>query len=202
MREYAREFLDNIVGVVLVDSASPQQVDELPGFRAEFNEDKRTAWSHLFWEKIRVNTGWERLLGHCTAQVPNDVAFEAGQYNAEQCRPDYEGADIGELMDFETAANQAARLTTFGKVPLLILSKDPTRVITGMSPDAVAGLPIWDREQETLKSLSPTSWRVIAHGSGHGIHHDRPDLLVKEISRMFSYLRGGPAPPFGTTDTE
>jgi pimeloyl-ACP methyl ester carboxylesterase len=202
VREYAREFPDNIVGVVLVDSASPQQFDELPGFRAEYNADRRTAWSDLFWQKIRIATGWERFLGHCTADVPKDVAFEAGQYQAQQCRLAWEGGDIGELMDLETAANQAARLTTFGKVPLLILSKDPTRVITGMSPDAVAGLPIWDREQESLKSLSPASWRVIAHGSGHAIFHDRPDLVVKEISLLLSYLRGGPAPPFGTTDTE
>ena len=129
-----------------------------------------------------------------------DVAFMAGQYNAQQCRPAYEGGDIGELMDLETAATQAARLTTFGSVPLLILSKDPTRVITGMSPDAVAGLPIWDREQEALKSLSPVSWRVIARGSGHAIFHDRPDLVVKEITRLLAYLRGGPTPPFGTTD--
>lgn len=202
IREYDREFPDNVVGVVLVDSASPQEFDELPGFRASYDEEKRKAYSELYWEKIRVWSGWERLLGHCSARVSNDEAFMAGQYNAQQCRPAYEGGELGEFMDLENAAGQAARLTTFGKVPLLILSKDPALVITGMSPDAVAGLSVWDREQEALKSLSPVSWRVIARRSGHQIFHDRPDVIVNEISRLLAYLRGGPVPPFGSTIAE
>jgi pimeloyl-ACP methyl ester carboxylesterase len=198
-REYAREFPADLAGVVLVDSASPQQFDELPGFRTSYDEDKRNAYSDLRWEELRVFSGWERLTGHCRARVPKDVAFMVGQYNAQQCRPEYEGGDLGEFMDLEDAARQAARTTSFGKIPLLILTKDTGRVEQGMSPNAVAGLPVWEREQEGLKSLSPASWRMVARGAGHQIYHDRPDVVVVEISRLILYLRGGPTPPFGTT---
>jgi hypothetical protein len=53
-----------------------------------------------------------------------------------------------------------------------------------------------------MKSLSPLSWRVIARNSGHAVHHDRPDVLVAEITRLVAYLRGGSSPPFGRTTTE
>jgi hypothetical protein len=105
-------------------------------------------------------------------------------------------------MDFEAADKQASRLTSFGRIPLLILSRDPNRRREGMSANAIAGMPVWDREQESLRALSPMSWRVIARGSGHDVYHDRPELLVAEVTQLTEYLRGGAAPPFGSTVTE
>jgi pimeloyl-ACP methyl ester carboxylesterase len=183
-REYAREYPAEVAGVVLVDSASPQQMDELPGFRASYEEDKRNAMSDLHWEELRVWSGWDRLTGHCRARVPKDVAFIAGQYNAQQCHPDYEGGDLGEFLDLDDALKQAARLTSFGEIPLLILTRDTGKIQSGMSHDAIAGIAVWEHEQEALKSLSPQSWRVIARGAGHQIYHDRPDVVVVEISRL------------------
>jgi hypothetical protein len=92
-------------------------------------------------------------------------------------------------MDFETAGKQAARLTSFGKVPLLILSADPDVRSRGMTANAIAGRPAWEREQEALKSLSPLSWRVIARGSGHKIYRDRPDASLAEMSLLVRHRR-------------
>ena len=202
VREYAREFPAEVAGVVLVDSTSPQQIDELPGFRASYEAELRDAPAQLRWEKLRLWSGWERLMGRCHGRPTKDLERMAGHYDAQECRPEYVGSDLGELADFETAGKQAARLTSFGNKPLLILSKDPNLRKKGMAPNAIAGLPVWDREQEGLKSLSPLSWRVIARGSGHGIYHDRPDLVVAEFAKLIGYLRDGPAPPFGRTSTE
>jgi pimeloyl-ACP methyl ester carboxylesterase len=201
-REYVREYPAEVIGVALIDSASPHQIDNLPGFRASYDADRRNATYDLMWEKLRVWSGWERLTGHCRARVPQDVAVMAGQYNAQQCRPEYVGGDLGEFMDLETAMKQASRLTTFGNIPLLILSQDTNRNTGGMKPIQIADLPVWAREQRALMSLSPLSWHVIARGSAHEIYHDRPDVVVAEISRLILYLRGGPSPPFGSTMTE
>lgn len=65
-----------------------------------------------------------------------------------------------------------------------------------------AELPVWVREQEAVKSLSPLSWRVIARGAGHGVQHDRLDVVVAEMTCLIGYLRGGPTPPFGSTVIE
>lgn len=202
VREYAREFPAEVAGLVLIESSVPQQIDELPGFRQSYEADKRDKIRQLRWEELRVWSGWERLTGRCHETPAKELQYLAGQYDAEMCRPTYEGGDVGEFMDFETAANQAKRLTSFGNAPLLVISEDTGLRRKGMTANAIAQMPVWDREQESLKQLSPFSWRVIARDSGHFVHHDRPDVLVTEMTHLIDYLRGGPAPAFGSTVIE
>jgi pimeloyl-ACP methyl ester carboxylesterase len=202
VREYAREFPAEVAGVVLVDSTSPQQIDELPGFRAGYEADKRSMSRDLWIDRLRVSSGLERLLGNCHDTPGKGLGGFANLFNAKTCRPEYVDTDFGEYRDFETSAHEAARLTTLGNKPLLVLSRDPATINPGMTSNGIAGLKIWDKEQELLKSLSPESWRLIARGSGHKIYQDRPDVVCQEITRMIEFLRGGPQPPFGTTRTE
>ena len=131
-----------------------------------------------------------------------ELQYLAGQYDAQMCRPEFVGGDESEFPFFEATCQQADRLKSFGQVPLLILSQDPDRPRDVMTANAVAELSVWSREQEALKALSPLSWRVIARGSGHGVQHDRPDLVVAEMTRLITFLRGGPQPAFGSTKIE
>ena len=201
VREYARQFPAEIAGAVLVDSSSPQQIDELPASRASYEAGKRSATSELWHDRLMVWSGWERLRGGCQETPGKGLQNMAGQYAAQTCRPMFVDGELGEYLDFETSAQQAARLTSFGKLPLLILSADPNVQDKSMSANAIAGRAVWDREQEELKSLSPLSWRVIARGSGHKIYQDRPELVLAQMSIVVNYLRGGQIPPFGSTAT-
>ena len=200
---YLREFVGrdpaHVAGVVLLDSSSPEQVDDLPGFRAAFEAGKRSRPREVFWTRLRVWSGWERLLGGCRGNSPKGLQHLEGHFAAKRCRPDYVGGNLAEYMAFETAAKQAGQTTSFGRIPLLIISEDPDR--SGMSPDDLAEQPAWSREQERLKDLSPLSWRVIARGAGHGVSDDRPDVVVEEVKRLLDYLDGKSTPPFGTTST-
>jgi len=199
VREYAREFPADVAGIIFVDSASPQQIDELPGFRAQYEADKRNAARELWSDRLRVWSGWERLSGHCRETPGKGLQALSPLYEAKACRPRYVDGELGEYLDFAVSAREAARLISFGNKPLLILSRDPKNRKTS-DPDT--GSSIWDREQEGLKSLSPASWRVIARRSGHKIFQDRPEVVTAEIARLIEYLRGDPAPPFGSTVTK
>lgn len=199
IREYAREFPTEVVGAVLIDSSSPRQIDELPDFRKDWEADKRDAPRQLRVEQLRVWSGWDRLTGNCHDQPSPEEASLASQYDAEMCRPEYVGEEDNELPFYGASFKQADRLATFGNIPLLVMSKDPSLAKT---PTEIAERPIWDREQEALKSLSPLSWRVVARGGSHSLHHQRLDLVVAEITRLIGYIRGGPAPPFGSTTYE
>jgi pimeloyl-ACP methyl ester carboxylesterase len=199
VREYAREFPAEVAGVVLIDSSSPHQLDEIPGERASYEEDKRNQGRELMWEKLRVWSGWERMMGDCRDEPSKELAYLAGQYNALMCRPAYVGGEDSEIADFDTSLQQAGRLTSFGDVPLLVLSRDITLSEKNQTPQAIARNQVWDREQEASKSLSPLSWRVIARSGGHSLHHQRLDVVVAEMTRLIQYLRGGPKPPFGST---
>jgi pimeloyl-ACP methyl ester carboxylesterase len=124
VREYAREFPSDVAGVVLVDSSSPEQLDELPGFRQSFEENLRRAQHNLWHDRFRVWSGWERLSGACKTTPGKGLAGLQGQYDAQACRPAYVGTDLQEFLGLETSAAQAARLTSFGYVPLLVVSRD------------------------------------------------------------------------------
>jgi len=200
VREYAREFPAEVAGVALIESSSPRQIDELPGFRASYEEEKQEAKWELWKDRLLVWSGLQRLLGQC--QVPaKDFPGWAGQYNAMACRPDYVDTDEGEFNYFEESSKQAGRLISFGNIPLLVITRDPD-LRKGMTPRGLSYIPVWEGEQEGSKSLSPLSWRVIARNSGHMVPLDRPDVIAAEMTRLITYLRGGPAPPFGSTTTE
>ena len=202
VREYAREFPSEIAGVVLIDSSSPQQIDELPGWREGYEADKLAMPRQHFWEAVRVWSGWERLTGNCHNEPSPELKYLATLYDAKMCRPEYVGGEDAEFPYFEDICKQAGRLTSFGNVPLVVISKDPGKFRQGMTADDLAELPIWDHEQELLKSLSPLSWRVTAKGSGHGVHHDRPEIVVHETEKLIGYLQGTTAPAFGSTMVE
>ena len=202
VREYVREFPDEVVAVALLDSSSPHQVDELPGSRAWYDGEIRNRPKQLKWEKLKVWSGWPRLIGECHESLPPALDRYQAAFDAEQCRPKYVGGDVDEFLNFETSGREAERLTTFGDRPLLVISQDPDRSKTGWTADAIAGQPVWNREQEVLKTMSGRSWRVIARGSRHHVHHDRAEVVLREIERLVTYVRGGAAPPLGTTSVE
>jgi pimeloyl-ACP methyl ester carboxylesterase len=203
VREFAREHPSELAAVALLDASSPEQLDELPGSRAWYTAGLQSRPRAAQWEKLSVLLGWKRLLGRCHSDPPPGLDRLRGAVDAEECRPRYVGADLAEWLDFDTAGKQAARLASFGDIPLLIVSQDPDRPKSGWTADAVAAQPIWAREQEHYKSFSTRSWRVVAHNSGHHVHHDRPDVVIGELNRLLAYLRhGSGAPPFGTTTVE
>ena len=192
IRAYARQFSKEVVGAVMIDSSSSAQVDELPGWRTDWEQDVRKLPAEIWKDRLKVWSGWNRLTGNCHNAPSKELEYLAAEYDAKTCRPEYAGEEDNELPYFENSFIQAARLTTFGDIPLLIITRDTQ---SGKQQNDL----IWDREQEQFKSLSPRSWRIIAKSAGHGVHHDRPEIVTTEIERLFGYLQGGPAPPFGTT---
>jgi len=192
IRAYARQFQNEVAGAVMIDASSPAQFDDLSGWRSDWEQDKRNLPGEIRKDCLEVWSGWDRLTGKCHSHPSKELTYLAAEYDAETCRIEYAGEEDNELPYFKESFDQAARLTTFGDIPLLIITRDTQ---SGMEKDD----PIWDREQEGLKSLSRRSWRTIARGAGHGVHHARPEVVTSEIESLLDYLQGGPAPPFGTT---
>ena len=154
-------------GVALLEASSPQQIDELPGWRKSWGRRRPRSKPHIVERQAEAMVG----LGSCAWELPDykrarqDMPY-IGQYQALQCRPGYVDADDSELPDFDTSAREAAGLREFGRIPLLIVSRDPSKVSTG-APDRIANEQVWQQEQEYAKHLSPLSWRIVAKGSGH-----------------------------------
>ena len=105
--------------------------------------------------------------------------------------------DEDELPYFDESSQQAGRLKNFGNIPLLVISRDTDAKNSEVTAEDFARSAVWEKEQEASKTLSPLSWRVIAHGSGHIVPIDRPDVVILEMTHMIYYLRGGPARRLG-----
>ena len=94
------------------------------------------------------------------------------------------------------------RTGPFGDLPILIFSRDGA----GPLPNAIRAkvAEVQFSLQESLKSLSSRSRRIIARGSTHYIQIDRADLLNREVSGFIRQLRGDAPPPsdYGSTRTE
>jgi len=63
---------------------------------------------------------------------------------------------------------------------------------------------VWQEMQREIAGMSTRGQQIIAQESGHMIHHQQPELVVREIQRMVEIYRGrtGPAAyarPLGCT---
>lgn len=193
VREYAREYPNELDGVALIEASSPQQIDALPGWRTSWGEDQRDRERNLWKDRLKEWSGWDRLTGNCRVSLGDQDRPFLGQYQAMQCRPGYVDTDEAELPDFDTSSKQAAGLHSFGQIPLLVISRDPLHEAAD-TPKDISATRIWQQEQEESKHLSPISWRVIAKGSGHMVPFDRPELLVSQLTLLVDYVRTGDGP--------
>lgn len=198
VREFARRFPSEVAAMALLDASSPDQLAALPTFRASYEEGLREYAANRRREKLRLWSGWARLKGECGIGDSNESAEINGQYAAMMCRPAFAGGEDIEYPYFAQTLQQAGRLARLEKLPLLIVSRDPAAE-SDTSAKVRAEEAAWGGEQEKAKALSPLSWRVIAKGSGHGVHHDRLDLVAEQLTLLLAYMKGGSAPPFGTT---
>ena len=201
VRQYAREYPNELAAAALIDASSPHQIDEIPGWKAGWQEDQKERRRDLWRDELKVWSGWDRLTGACHIEVSQEDRSFAGLYQAMMCRPAYVDSDESELPDFDTSSKQAARLDTLGSIPLLILSQDPSRSPQNADASEREFRRIWAQEQEDSKRLSPSSWRVVAARSGHMIPLERPELVIKELTLLVAAIRDQEKPPYGTTST-
>jgi hypothetical protein len=71
---------------------------------------------------------------------------------------------------FEETPRQAARLASFGRRRLLVVSRDPAAE-KDRSAESVAQERAWAREQKENEGAFAAQLAGVARGSGHGVHH-------------------------------
>jgi len=113
------------MGLVLVDSTPPESFDRVPSNRETSEQFEKRHHAALLW-RFKDAIGLSRLMGRCGASLSASLKAYQAYAEAAACRPEYETSWLGEMDAFETSAKEAAN-TTFGDLPLLIISQDPDR---------------------------------------------------------------------------
>jgi hypothetical protein len=107
---------------------------------------------------------------------------------------------LGEIDSLDRSSDETIH-TTFGDLPILVLSSDPARNLADHRSQAM--VDAWGRMQTDLEHLSTHGQRIIAKGSSHYIMLERPDLVEKEVPLFIRQVRGSaPWAAFGTTISE
>jgi pimeloyl-ACP methyl ester carboxylesterase len=180
VRMYARLFPTEVAGVVLVDSAHPDQQ------RHRSPEQQRAIATFLRVLSLKAETipfGVSRLMGWC-GNGPADIR---PMLRTVECRWGPWQEHVAEEGLFEESAEGARRAGPLGNIPLVVLSHDPEKLYPApggsLRPDKELN-PRWEGLQSELAQLSTDSSRSIATGSGHYIQYDRPDLVIEAVKKL------------------
>lgn len=179
LRSFISDYNEDILGVVFVDVSHPDQINRFPKETGLFF-DKTPAWLINFANAI----GIVRLFFIPT--YPNTDKNDPINIQLKALGPKSISAAVEVLQSFKSITNEAAKISTFGNIPLTI--------ITGASPERYKYLKnsilekqfnnIWSELQKDLLKLSSDSKQILAKKSGHIVQMEEPEIVIESIYEM------------------
>jgi pimeloyl-ACP methyl ester carboxylesterase len=162
VRVFAHEYPAEVAGVVLIDAMSPRQATESALAAPPATTGQR---SGLSLPTLPARFGVLRLLAGPLGLDPRTVTPRAVQTTLDEGR------------GMAASLAQAGAITTFGDLPLIVLSR-------GLKSD-----PKWQEMQAEMLQLSTNSRQLIADASGHSVQMDQPQAAVGAIVAMVERTR-------------
>ena len=178
VRVFTHDYPADVAGVVLIDSMSPS------GAKASNSDRTAESDSHSFadWAlTLPARTGLLRLLSGPLDTYHGLAPERANAYSAFSMRPGSFQAWLDEGKAMPQSFVQAGAVTSFGAIPLIVLSRGLTK-----EPDAE-----WQRIQTEFLGLSSNSQQLFADRSGHNVEIDQPEAAVGAIQKMIDLTRHG-----------
>lgn len=195
VRLFAYQYPAEVAGLVLVDGTHEDQFQRFPEpIRAMFGPMKQAQLGQMGQLQDLIAAQGSSAAPPLFA-IPD--AFPAGVAAAYRLRsvsdPSRIETMMAELEGLDTAQDEvrAARPATLSAMPLVVLSHGVPQTIPGMTDDVNAAYEaVWQEMQRELAAQSVRGRHVIVAGSGHNIHHDRPDAVVAAIQEVVEAVRG------------
>jgi pimeloyl-ACP methyl ester carboxylesterase len=194
VRLFAYKHPSDVAGIVLLDPAHEDQFLRFPEpIREAFGPLRSAQIAHL-----QQNAETIRVAGPAAAvpvvSAPPSFRPQAAAAYVAQSIADATRVQtvIDELSHLEDTQAQVRALgpVTLGEVPLTVISHGQPQSVPGM-PDGVnqAYEDVWQQMQAEIAAMSARGKRIMAHESGHMIHHDQPDLVVGEVRDLVEAFR-------------
>ncbi|GAB3589299.1 hypothetical protein GCM10027446_01270 [Angustibacter peucedani] len=143
---YTARYRDEVAGMVLLDSASPHQVELQPTFTGQYNVVRRVA---AVAPSLARTSIWHAAIPVFTPGLPGDAAAQAARFAVS---PRALRNMRAEQVMLPTAFRQAQALTTMGVTPLVVVT----------AQDTVDNTPGWGTSQDEMAALSTNSRHVVA----------------------------------------
>jgi pimeloyl-ACP methyl ester carboxylesterase len=178
VRAFAQKYPDEVIGMVLVDSAHEEQGARLPFLK---DASDRFVGQFRTWSFIS-SFG---LMALSPEQIPNRGLPEDAykQYQAVLAATNYFDGAIAESSAFYAHTGSAPE--SLGGLPLIVLSHGlPDRSIGVTELQQEEFEREWTAMQKELVGLSSNSRQVIAEKSEHYIQLDQPELVIESILEL------------------
>ena len=186
VRVYAHQYPDEVVGMVLVDSAHEDQT-----LFPEIQKINEQGLKQLGLLKFLSYSG---LMALAPQNIPNpglpeDVYAQYQAINATNRNIDTYATEMTAGND-SFADVRSLHITSFGNMPLIVLSRGRWDAIPFVTEEeSQKSWEIWQEMQTRLVSLSSESRQVIAEQSEHYIHIDQPDLVINAIQEAVASIQ-------------
>jgi pimeloyl-ACP methyl ester carboxylesterase len=175
---YAARYPDQVAGLVLLDSASPEQFTRLPDYPGQYRWMMRPLYGVL--------PTLSRLgLGQLVPGASTLPAADAATVNAMTSAPKSYRSQRDEVSMLHEVFAQAQALTTLGGRPLAVLTASATST----------GTDGWDDAQDQLAALATNSVHRTIDSTHEGLLQDAGPAAesVRLISQVLASIRtGGP----------
>ncbi|HNB53438.1 MAG TPA: alpha/beta hydrolase [Anaerolineales bacterium] len=172
VRVFVHEYASEVAGVVLIDSMTPQQFTPS---KMETPAKTGTPSKPFSMPALLARFGIVRLLAHPLGIMPTGTPDEEA-YFSRLVRVQNVRAFTNESLGMPAAGAEATAVTTFGDLPLIVLTAK-------LNP--IKG---WQEWQAELLQLSSHSEQLFAE-SDHSIHFEKPEAAVTAILKMVDLVR-------------
>jgi pimeloyl-ACP methyl ester carboxylesterase len=195
VRLYAHRYPQDVAGMVLVDSSHEEQSLRFPAAYVEFSKKfAQQQISQLDFYKFFVAMGVAALDPSLVPASDKLPLATRETYQALFADPKVLETIIAETKAAESNLAQvgAARITTLGNIPLVVLSAGRHDLPPGanISSEVLQQVEqVWQQLQIELTRLSPQGKQVLVPQSGHFIQLEQPQLVIDAIDQVVNEVR-------------
>ncbi len=193
VQHFASLFPQNLIGVILVDSTSVnyQQLDQLqlPIMQDMIAMDKFI----LNWVKTAKQSRDQIKSTFDTLLSPEQLTLSKETQNKVidfKTSPSLYASIVSEAENWEVSSREIKSGSSFPQIPLIVLARDSETAVRfwveqGIpESEAIIYEATWRKLQKEHANLSNQGKLIIAEGSDHEIHVEKPQYIIDTINDM------------------
>ena len=183
LRSFVARHAAEIAGIVLVDAAHPDQWNRFPPV---LNKNLPPLWVI----RLASNTGAVRLF--MPSVYPGISKNDSLNVVVNAYFPVSLPTVAEEFAYVRSLADEAAKISTFGDIPLIVITGTGESRKDDYPSEALAKTfdTLWGEMQTDLLKMSTRSRHVLASRSGHFIMLDQPEVVLEAIRELVNQSRG------------